>query len=281
MNEVYPLHDPVTNTVSYVVWNRRTLDAVIIDPLMDFDPVTRRTLPWSCHAVRHFAERKRLRVHWLLETHAHADHLSAARSLRAVLPGSRWAMSERMHEVFDAFCREWEWPATVRLGDLQVDRWLRDGEEINAGQLVVRVIATPGHTPACVTYQIGEWLFTGDALMTVDAGTGRCDFPGGDAGALYDSIWGRLYARPDHYQVFSGHDYQPGGRPPRFRAALGEHKWSNAHLRLSTPRADFVAFRRGRDQNLSTPRLLPPSLDWNLGAHQLVRPSTDELIRWF
>ena len=281
MNQVYGLHDPITNTVSYVVWDDRTRDAVVIDPLMDFDPVTNRTLAWSCNALRHFVAQKDLRVHWILETHVHADHLSAARELRRAWPGSLWAMSERINEVFDVFHEEWDWPPDLRLSNLGVDRWLRDGEEINAGSLRVESLATPGHTPSCLTFRIGDWLFTGDTLMTPDSGTGRCDFPGGDAGVLFDSIAGRLYAFEDHLEVFSGHDYQPHGRPPRYRWPLGVHKSRNVHLNLGTARDKFITFRRARDVTLSAPRLLPPSLDWNLGAHQMVRPTLAQVVGWF
>ena len=281
MNDVFGLLDPITNTISYVVWDPRSRDAVVIDPLMDYDPVTRRTLPWSRQALEHFVAAKNLNVHYILETHAHADHLSAARDLRRTWTGSRWAMSERLDVVFDAFKGEWEWPQDLRLSNLGVDRWLRDGEELVAGSFTVSTIATPGHTPACVTYRIGDWLFVGDALMTPDFGTGRCDFPGGDPGALWDSIARKLYALDDRCQVFSGHDYQPGGRPPRSRWSLGEHKQRNIHVTLGTRRAEFVTFRRARDLQLKAPGLLPPSLDWNLGAHQLVRPTTEQMIRWF
>ena len=263
--------DPATFTVTYVVWHPRTRAAVIIDSVLDYDPATQLTSRQSTDKLISFIKEKDLRVEWILETHAHADHLSAARELREALPGSRWAMGRRMTEVFDTFKKVFAWPAGLTIQQLGVDRWLGDGEEIALDGFTIQAIETPGHTPACMTFKIGEWLFTGDALFMPDSGVGRCDFPGGSAGTLYDSIWAKLYAYPDHFQVFTGHDYQPGGRPVRFQASLGEEKQGNVHLRSDLTRADFVAFREGRDKTLSAPRLLQPRLDWNLGAHQIVK----------
>lgn len=263
--------DPATFTLTYVVWNPRTLAAVVIDPVLDFDPATQLTSRSNVEKLLAFIRAKGLRVDWILETHAHADHLSAALELREALPGSRWAMGQRMAEVFSTFKKVFAWPAELRLESLGVDRWLRDGEEITLDGLTVRALETPGHTPACLTFRVGDWLFTGDALMMPDIGVGRCDFPGGSAGQLYDSVWGKLYALPDGFQVFPGHDYPPAGRDVSYQASLAAHRAGNVHLRASTSREQFVAFREARDKTLSAPRLLQPSLDWNLGAHQIVK----------
>lgn len=263
--------DPVTSTLTYLVWDEATHDALVIDPVLNYDPVTQIVGTSGLAKVKAFIDKKSLLVHWILETHVHADHLSGGRELRGMLKGAQWGCSARLSEVFATFQKVMAWPASVQLAKLGVDRWLRDGEELTAGSLRVQALATPGHTPACTTFRMHDRLFTGDTLMMPDAGTGRCDFPGGSAGQLYDSVWGRLFALPDHHQVFVGHDYQPGGRPLRYQSSLATQKTTNIHLRTSTTKSDFIAFREGRDKTLNPPRLLEPSLDWNLGAHQLVK----------
>lgn len=268
---LHAFFDASTSTLTYVAWDEVTRDAVVIDPVLGYDPATHALNAAALERVVRLVRELELNVHWILDTHAHADHLTAGRELRARFPGARWGMAAALREVFTRFREVFAWPSSLKLESLGVDRWFRDGEEIAAGALTLGVIATPGHTPACLTYRLGDWLFTGDALFLPDGGTGRCDFPGGSAAQLYDSIWGRLYALPDHLMTFVGHDYQPGGRPLRTSATLGAQKWGNVHLRASTARADFIAFREGRDRTLSPPRLLAPALDWNLGAHQTVR----------
>jgi glyoxylase-like metal-dependent hydrolase (beta-lactamase superfamily II) len=181
-----------------------------------------------------------------------------------------WAMSDAVPKVFQNFQKIYKWPPSVTSAGLQIDRWLRDGEAFSAGSMQWEVIATPGHTPACLTYRLDDWLFTGDAIMMPDGGVGRCDFPGGSASELYTSVWGRIYSLPDHYKIFVGHDYQPGGRPLRYQTTVGEERLENIHLKGSTSREDFVNFREARDKTLKDPRLLAESLDWNLRANQLV-----------
>lgn len=269
--EVQAFYDDATATLTYVVWDSVTRDAVILDPVLDFDPATQLTSRQSVERVLSFVRGKELNVHWVMETHAHADHLSSARELCAALPGCQWAMGSRMKEVFNTFKKVYAWPATLTLESLGVNRWLQDGEEVSAGSLRVQALATPGHTPACLTLRIGEMLFTGDTLFMPDSGVGRCDFPGGSAEQLYHSVWGKLYALPNHYQIFVGHDYKPDGRPLAFRTTVGEEKTRNIHLRGDTGCNEFVSFRQGRDKTLVAPRLLAPSLDWNLGAHQMIR----------
>lgn len=271
MTSIHAIFDPATFTMTYVVWDTATRDAIVIDPVLDFDPSTQTVSQGSLGKLRWFIHSNELIVRWILDTHAHADHLTGSTELKKMWPSAFWGMSEGLGHVFTNFQRVFAWPKSVELRKLGVDRWFRDGEEFTAGPIRVGCIATPGHTPACMTYRIGNAVFTGDALFMPDSGTGRCDFPGGSAAALYDSIWGKLYALPDATDVFVGHDYQPGGRPLRFHSTIGEQKRSNIHLRGNTSKAEFVAFREGRDKTLSAPRLLNPSLDWNLGAHQLIK----------
>lgn len=262
--------DPPSWTLTYVAWDSVTGDAVVIDPVLDFDLTTRFTSINSVSRLSRFIRRKSLRLHWILETHAHADHLSGARELRVLEPSAHWGIGERLEEVFSTFAKLMAWPRSLTIHHLGVDRWIADGEEFSAGSLRISAIATPGHTPACVTYRVGPYLFTGDALFNVDSGVGRCDFPGGSATQLYRSIWDRIYSFPDQFVSLPGHDYQPGGRPVQYRSILGDQKRHNIHLKSSTTREEFVRFREARDKTLSAPRLLEPSLDWNLGAHQIV-----------
>ncbi len=270
--EICAFHDVATSTLTYVVWDVSTRDAVVIDPLVDYDPAQARPSSESVRKVIRFVEAHDLLVHWVMDTHVHADHLTGSLELKKVWPGAQWAMSYSLNEVFAKFQAVYKWPKSLELAKLGVDRWLRDQEELTAGSLVVQAIATPGHTPACMTYRIGQNLFTGDCLMLPDAGVGRCDFPGGSAPQLYDSIWSKLYSLSESYQVFVGHDYSPGGRPMRYQSSIGAQMRSNIHLTNSTSRQDFIRFREARDKTLVPPRLLDQSLDWNLGAHQLVKP---------
>jgi glyoxylase-like metal-dependent hydrolase (beta-lactamase superfamily II) len=268
---VHGFFDPGSSTITYVVWDRSTGDAVIIDPVMDYDPATQITSCKSLEKIAHFTTGKKLRVHWVIDTHVHADHLTSSGCIRQNWPGVQWGMSACMHEVFENFSKVFAWPKSVNLSCLGVDRWLNDGEEFAAGSLRIQALATPGHTPACTTFKIGDAVFTGDLIFMPDGGTGRCDFPGGSARALYDSIWGKLYALPDSTRVFVGHDYRPNDRPLRFQTTIGEQKTSNIHVRAGTSRDEFVKFRESRDKTLIAPRLLNPSLDWNLGARQIVK----------
>ncbi len=271
MISVHSLFDKATSTLTYVVWDPATRDALIIDPVLDFNPATQMVSRESLNQLRHFISTMDLRVHWVIETHAHADHLTSARELKQLGLAQSFGVSEKMNEVFATFAKVFSWPKSVNLAKMGIDRFFRDGEEFTAGSIRVRALATPGHTSACTTFVIEDKLFTGDALFMPDSGVGRCDFPGGSAATLYDSVWGKIYAFPDEYKIYVGHDYQPGGRPLRFRSTVGEQKLLNIHLRESTSKADFVRFRESRDKTLSAPRLLNPSLDWNLGAHQIVK----------
>ena len=263
--------DPATFTLTYVVHDPATGDAVAIDPVLDYDPAGARTSTVSVEKVVAYVRDHGLRLHYVLETHAHADHLSGSQYLRRELD-ARVAIGERIAEVQRTFCAVFDLTADVPLDGSQFDRLLKDRESLEAGSLVVEVITTPGHTPACVTYRIGDAVFTGDALFLEDYGTGRCDFPGGSADALYESVQGRLYRLPDATRVFVGHDYQPGGRPVRFETTIGAEKRENVQLKATTERLDFVRFRKGRDATLEPPRLLFPSVQVNVDAGRLPRP---------
>lgn len=267
---VEPFFDPSTFTLTYVVSDPTTRDAVLIDPVLDYDAAAGTTSTASVDRVSEYIRREGLRLHYVLETHAHADHLSGSQLLRRRFD-ARIAIGERIREVQATFREIFDLPGSFPTDGSQFDRLLADGEVIRAGSLEVAVIATPGHTPACVTYRIEDALFTGDALFTEDYGTGRCDFPRGSAEALYDSIQ-RLYALPDQTRVFVGHDYQPGGREVRWMTTIGASRAKNPQLDGSTPRDVFVANRRARDAALPAPRLLFPSVQINIDAGRLPPP---------
>lgn len=207
--KIQAFFDPNTFTLTYVVFDPASRDAIVIDPVLDYDPLASRTSTKSLDEVAAFLRQHELHVHYTLETHAHADHLSGSQWLKQHF-GAKVAIGERIRDVQETF------RTALDLGHLatdgsQFDQLLADGDVLVAGTLRIATIATPGHTPACVTYRIDDALFTGDALFMPDYGTGRCDFPSGSADALYDSVM-RLYALPDELRVFPGHDYQPGGR---------------------------------------------------------------------
>lgn len=267
---IKPFHDARTQTLTYVVFDEATRDAVVIDPVLDYDPANGTTWTESVDRVIDFVDAERLRVRFVLETHAHADHLSGSQLLRRRYD-AKVAIGERIKEVQATFKPIFDLPATVPTDGSQFDRLLADGEVLHAGSLAIAVIATPGHTPACVTYKIDDAVFTGDALFIEDYGTGRCDFPKGSAEIMYDSIQ-RLYALPDATRVFVGHDYQPNGREVRWQTTIGASKARNVQLSATTTKAEFVAMRKARDATLASPRLLFPSVQVNVDAGRLPAP---------
>lgn len=264
---IEPFYDSRTSTLTYVVFDEASRDAVVIDPVLDYDPATGTTWTESFDQVASYIERARLRLHYVLETHAHADHLSSSQLFRRKFD-AKVAIGERIGEVQTTFKPIFDLPAAFATDGSQFDRLLRDGEILSAGTLALEVIPTPGHTPACVTYKIEDALFTGDALFTEDYGTGRCDFPRGSAAALYDSVQ-RLYAFPDATRVFVGHDYQPGGRAVRWETTIGASKSKNPQLSATTTKDAFVTMRNARDAELAAPKLLLPSVQVNVDAGRL------------
>ena len=267
---IEPFFDPDTSTLTYVVSDPATRDAVIIDPVLDFDPASGTTSTRSIDEVMAYVDHRRLQVHHVLETHAHADHLSASQVLRRAY-GAKVVIGEGIRGVQETFKAIFDLPPAFATDGSQFDRLLGDGDVVTAGSLTLTAMATPGHTPACLSYRIDDAVFTGDALFTEDYGTGRCDFPSGSADALYDSVQ-RLYALPDDTRVFVGHDYQPGGRAVRWQTTIGASKARNPQLDGHTSRATFVAMRDARDATLRAPRLLFPSVQINIDAGHLPAP---------
>ncbi len=267
---VEPFFDPATFTLTFVVADLATKDAVVIDPVLDYDPASGSTSTAAVDQVTAYLRGNGLRVHYVLETHAHADHLSASQLLRRRFE-AQIAIGARIREVQETFKGLFDLAADFATDGSQFDRLLVDGETVRAGALAIEVIATPGHTPACVSFKIGDAVFTGDALFTEDYGTGRCDFPRGSAAELYDSIQ-RLYQLPDATRVFVGHDYQPGGRAVRWQTTIGASKAENPQLNARTARDEFVQMRQARDATLAAPRLLFPSVQVNVAAGRLPAP---------
>lgn len=268
--QIEAMFDARTWTLTYVVWDPHTRDAVIIDPVLDYDPLAVRVFEESLDQVSAFVRSRDLKVHYVLDTHAHADHLSGFQRLKNEL-GAKIGIGRDIGRVQAVFKGLFNWPASFPTDGSQWDVLLSDGEPLTAGSLTIRPIATPGHTPACITYQIGDALFTGDTLFMPDFGTGRCDFPGGSAADLYDSIM-KLYALPDETRVFVGHDYQPGGREVRWETTIGESKRNNVQLSASTTKEAFVQFREARDKTLRPPNLIFQSLQVNANAGVLPEP---------
>lgn len=266
--EVEAFYDPATSTLSYVVYDRASRGAIAIDPVLDYDPPSSKTATTSVERIAAFLAREGLELHHVLETHAHADHLSASEWLKKRF-GAKTAIGARIREVQSAFKRAFDLGAAFPVDGGQFDRLLEGGETLEAGALRVKVLATPGHTPACVSYLVGNAVFTGDALLMDDHGTGRCDFPRGSASDLYRSVHDTLYALPDDTRVFVGHDYQPGGRPLAWETTIGRSKERNVQIRAETSEADFVAMREKRDASLSAPRLFFPSVQVNIDAGRL------------
>jgi glyoxylase-like metal-dependent hydrolase (beta-lactamase superfamily II) len=270
--------DPRTFTLTYAVWDPSTRDAVVIDPVLDYEPVGSYTFTESVDEVVAFVRAQGLKVHHSLETHAHADHLSAGQILRRELD-ARVAIGRRITEVQETFKKIFDLPPGFRTDGGQFDALVSDGEAFKAGSLNINVLATPGHTPACVTYEIGDAIFTGDTLFMDDYGTGRCDFPRGSAEAMYDSIK-KLYDLPDETRVFVGHDYLPDGRPLRYETTIGAEKRNNPQLSAHTPREEFVTMRKQRDAQLAAPKLLFQSVQVNVDAGRLPA-AHDNGIRYF
>lgn len=277
--EIRAFFDERTSTLTYVAYDPETRDAVVIDPVLDYDAAGSITFTESVDRVAAFVNDNGLRPHYILETHAHADHLSGSQALKRAFPEALLAIGERITQVQRLFKEVFDLPAQFATDGRQFDRLLHEGEVVEAGSLRFDVLFTPGHTPADVTYRFGDVIFTGDAMFMPDFGTGRCDFPGGSARAQYDSIVNKLYRLPDATRVFVGHDYQPGGRELRYETTIGEQKRANVQLPAGRDEDEFVRFRTERDATLSAPRLLFQSVQVNVDAGRLPDPQ-DNGVRY-
>lgn len=268
--EVRGLFHPPTSTFSYLVWDPASREAAIIDPVLDYDGAAGRTGTAGAAALLAMAERESLQLRWILETHAHADHLSAAAYLkeRTGAPvGIGHGITAVQANFRDIYNLGPEFPVDGR----QFDRLFDDGERLPLGELEIEVMATPGHTDDSVTYRIGDAAFVGDTLFAPDYGSARCDFPGGDAARLFASVQ-RLYELPAETRLFLCHDYPPAGRDPRCEWSVAEQRDGNVHINAETREADFVAMRTERDAGLKMPALIIPSVQVNIRAGRLPEP---------
>ena len=260
---VQPFFHRDSNTWTYVVAETGGPAAAIIDPVLDFDARAGRTSTESAEAVLAYVDEHGLDVQWILETHAHADHLSAGHWLRQQLPGARLAIGDGIRSVQRSFAPIFNLGDDFATDGSQFDHLWQADEAFGVGALPARVIGVPGHTDDSCAYLIGDALFTGDSLFMPDSGTARCDFPGGSATALYRSIR-QMYQLPDATRVFVCHDYGTGGREVKYETTIGEQKRDNIHVRADTGEAEFVQLREARDAGLPMPELILPAVQVNL-----------------
>lgn len=271
--DIYSFFDEATNTVSYLVADPVSRRAAIIDPVLDYDHRSGGASVRSADAILDAARKRELQIEWILETHAHADHLSASAYLRAKT-GAQVGIGEHIRDVQVIF------RPVFNLGDVsgdgsEFDHLFMDGEIFHIGQLEVRVLHTPGHTPACVAYQIGDAVFVGDTLFMPDYGTARADFPGGNASALYRSIR-RLLELPDETRLYLCHDYKAPGRDRHaWVSTVAEQKARNVHIHDGVSESEFVEMRKARDATLAAPTLLLPSIQVNIRAGRLPRAESN------
>ncbi|WP_417496217.1 MBL fold metallo-hydrolase [Maricaulis sp.] len=270
--EIKSFFDPDTFTVSYVVWDPATKRAAVIDSVLNYCPASGRTTTKSADVVIEFVRAAGLTVEWVLETHVHADHLSAAPYIKEKL-GGKIGIGNHVSQVQDVFGEIFDAGPDFAHDGSQFDHLFEDGERFRIGEIEAEAIWTPGHTPACQVYHIGDAGFVGDTLFMPDFGTARCDFPGGDAATLYHSIQ-KIYALPDETRLFMCHDYMaPGREHYAWETTVGEQKASNIHIKAGTTEADFVKMRTERDATLSMPTLILPSVQVNMRAGHLPEPA--------
>jgi glyoxylase-like metal-dependent hydrolase (beta-lactamase superfamily II) len=265
--DIQHFYHPPTGTLSYVVSDPQTGRAAVIDSLLGFDAVSGRTHREPPQAIVDFIRERSLQIDWILETHAHADHLSAAQFIQHAVGGSI-AIGDGIRSVQAHFAPLFNLHPRAAADGHPFDHLFRDGDAFGIGELECRVMATPGHTNDSITYRIGDAAFVGDSLFMPDVGTARCDFPGGDAGLLYDSIQAIL-ALPGEIRLLMCHDYPPEGRTLRFETSIAKQKKSNIHVRDGVTREAFIALRQKRDATLSLPALLLPAIRVNICAGKL------------
>jgi glyoxylase-like metal-dependent hydrolase (beta-lactamase superfamily II) len=265
--------DDATNTISYVVRDPNGSAAAIIDSVLDFDYASGRTDTRSADAVIDYVRAEGLDPVWILETHVHADHLSAAPYLQEKL-GGQIGIGANIMTVQDTFGKVFNEGTEFQRDGSQFDRLFEEGDSFHIGQLRGDVLHTPGHTPACLTYVIGDTAFVGDTLFMPDFGTARCDFPGGSSEQMYDSVQ-KILALPDETRIFVGHDYKaPGREDYAWESTVGEQKAKNIHVGAGKTKDEFVEMRDTRDATLNMPKLIIPSLQVNMRAGQM--PPADE-----
>ncbi len=274
--EVTGFFDEQTNTISYVVKDPTSSACAVIDSVMDIDYAAGRLSHEGADKIISFIREQGLELTWLIETHVHADHLSAAPYIQQQL-GGKIGIGSKITVVQQVFGKVFNEGTEFERDGSQFDALFEDGSTYQIGNLTARAIATPGHTPACMVHIIGNATFVGDTLFMPDGGSARADFPGGDAGVLYDSIQ-RLLSLPDEMRLFMCHDYGPNGRDIKWETTVGEEKKHNIHVGAGKTREQFVAFRSKRDATLDMPRLILPSLQVNMRAGQVPTDTDGNLM---
>ncbi len=273
MVDVKSFFDEQTFTLTHLVFDPATKDAVVFDPVLDLDTIGWRTYTDSLNTLDKFISENQLKLHYVLDTHIHADHLSGMQFLKEkykvplVINSAITVVQETFKEVFNL-------GESFDTSGSDFDVLVKDGDTLTAGSMTIEVIHTPGHTPACTTYKIEDNLFTGDALFVPSIGTGRCDFPKGSAADLYKSVTEKLYSQPDDTKVFPGHDY-PGKRELQTSTTIAESKASNVDLPASRSQQDYVSFMETRDAKLPLPRLIYQGVQVNLTAGQLPKAESN------
>lgn len=261
------IFDPSTWTVTYVVHSGLGSDCAIIDSVLDYDAKSGRTKTESADKVIAYVKKHKLQVQWILETHAHADHLTAAPYLKRLL-GGKIGIGRPITQVQKVFKGIFNLDKSFCEDGSQFDALFENDETFLIGNLAVQVMAVPGHTPACMAYQVGDAVFVGDTLFMPDVGTARCDFPGGDAKTLYASIQ-RLLSLPESTRLFMCHDYPPAGRPVAFETTVAEQRRKNIHVHDGISEAQFIQMRQARDATLDMPTLLLPSIQVNIRGGEM------------
>ena len=265
--QVHGIFDPATWTVTYVVYEKPGSACAIIDSVLDYDPKSGRTSHTSADKVIEFVKANNLQVEWILETHAHADHLSAAPYLKAHL-GGKTAIGDHITAVQGVFKSIFNLEPGFKQDGSQFDHLFKDGETIQIGALSGHTMYVPGHTPACVAYQFGDAVFVGDTLFMPDVGTARCDFPGGDAKTLYASTR-KILSLPPTTRLFMCHDYPPNDRAVKFETTVADQRANNIHVKDSISEEAFVEMRTKRDATLEMPVLILPAVQINIRAGEL------------
>ncbi|MBC3863940.1 MBL fold metallo-hydrolase [Undibacterium jejuense] len=267
------LFDPHTSTATHIVYDEEGGHAAVIDPVLDYDPKSGKTHTLNADKVLDFLRTRRLNLAWILETHAHADHLSAAHYLRQQA-GGKIAIGEHIDQVQEVFKKIFHLEPEFTTDGSQFDILFKDNEIFSIGKLTARAISLPGHTPADMAYQIADTVFIGDTMFMPDVGTARCDFPGGDAYQLFSSIQ-RLLALPAGTRLFLCHDYPPAGRLPVLQTTVAEQKAHNIHVHDGVTQDAFVSMRQKRDAGLDMPVLLLPAIQVNIRAGQFPEPESN------
>lgn len=270
---VHGIFDKATWTITYVVHLGRGTACAIIDSVLDYDPKSGRTSTTSAQKVVDYVQQNQLKVEWILETHAHADHLSAAPFLKQHL-GGKTAIGDHITQVQKVFKGIFNLESTFHQDGSQFNHLLASDEEFQVGDLIGKVLSVPGHTPACVAYQFGDAVFVGDTMFMPDVGSARCDFPGGDARTLYASTR-KILSLPPETRLFMCHDYPPHDRPVAFETTVAEQREKNIHLHDGITEAQFIEMRTKRDATLDMPVLILPAVQINIRAGELPPPETN------